>query len=242
MENTSGTSISADDTKKFTKSLSILVCPSDPPPSQGAGTVWLSYVVNRGRNATDDDPAVGVCFNQIPSTRTLSSARGTAAFPAKVGLDYISSHDGASTTLLLSESLLTLGSNVTTQPSSFPYLRLYDIVGDAWYYYRPYSEWMNATAWGGAVAGELTYGFEWSALDQPRSQNATPRVVDQICSRHPGIMISSFCDGHQYSIREGMDINTFKHIMTPYGVGYDNVADDAPENIPGYEVLDEGRL
>jgi len=89
------------------KLLKILMCPSDPPDTTGAGDTWLSYVCNTGR--TDASVAAeGVCLDQ-----------GTLPIPEskKVGLDYISSHDGAATTLLLAESRFDApprGGNATT--------------------------------------------------------------------------------------------------------------------------------
>lgn len=235
LEQANGDVITPAEAAAFTKSISILVCPSDPPPSQGAGTTWMSYVVNRGRNTIDDDPSIGVCPNHIPF-HTSNPASSTTVTPAKVGLDYISSHDGASTTLLLSESLLTDTTiTATAQPTNLPYMRLYD--NSTWYYYRPYSEWMNTTAWASKVDGELTYGFEWSALEQVRAGNATPRVNDQISCRHPGVIIASFCDGHQMTISESMDVTTFKHLMTPYGQSQSCIAYGGPT-----DILDEGNL
>ncbi len=43
----------------------LLMCPSDPPDVPSGP--WLSYVVNRGRNGLDNNPAVGVCFDQTPT-------------------------------------------------------------------------------------------------------------------------------------------------------------------------------
>jgi prepilin-type processing-associated H-X9-DG protein len=83
------------------KLLRILMCPSDPPDTTGAGDTWLSYVCNAGKNAgtASNKPAEGVCMDQVVKS-------STNPVPVLVSLDYISSHDGASTTLLLAESRL----------------------------------------------------------------------------------------------------------------------------------------
>jgi prepilin-type N-terminal cleavage/methylation domain-containing protein/prepilin-type processing-associated H-X9-DG protein len=83
------------------KLLKILMCPSDPPDTTGAGDTWLSYVCNAGRNAgtARNFAAEGVCMNQVVES-------STNPVPVLVSLDFISSHDGASTTLLLAESRL----------------------------------------------------------------------------------------------------------------------------------------
>jgi len=73
--------------------MSLLTCPSNPPdPLDGSP---LGYIPNRGRYGRDDSPAEGVCLNHAISS------------PTYVSLGYISSHDGSSATLLLSESLST---------------------------------------------------------------------------------------------------------------------------------------
>jgi prepilin-type processing-associated H-X9-DG protein len=201
------------------------MCPSDPPDSpNGAWPLnpsgaWLSYVVNRGYNGRNGDPAVGVCFDQ------------TAANSAQVSIDYITSHDGVATTLLLAESPLTpmgsMGAGATT--TTFPYtgfspaLHLLSAVAttdsSGYYFVRPYSAWWDSSgndpAWPESVTpasyGELTLGFEWSAL----GKCTLARVSNQIAARHAGIVNVSFCDGHTQSIRDDIDINVFKHICTP---------------------------
>jgi len=72
--------------------LKILMCPSDPPDTTSATDTWLSYVCNRGKSGSEN-AAEGVCMNQGPSVTN----------PVRVSADYISSHDGCSTTLLLAE-------------------------------------------------------------------------------------------------------------------------------------------
>ena len=93
-------------------SLNVLLCPSDPPETSGARIPNLSYVVNRGRNGWNFNPAVGVCFDQ-----TLPNS-------ARVSMDYLTSHDGSATTLLLAESLLTpityQGANAVVSSSNVP--------------------------------------------------------------------------------------------------------------------------
>jgi prepilin-type processing-associated H-X9-DG protein len=207
--------------------LSVLVCPSDPPDGPVTNTPWLSYVVNRGRNGWNDNPAVGVCFDQTFSPNGLQRAFVT--------LEYIESHDGAAETLLLAESLLTpISAMPTVQPATGPYLRLRGPSGsappdrdeaivpvDPVFYRRPKSMWMEADVPRGepnwlAPTGELSLGFEWSGL----GTRSDARLSDQIASRHPGVVMASFCDGHQTPLAVDMDVNVFKHLMTPYGAAY----------------------
>jgi prepilin-type N-terminal cleavage/methylation domain-containing protein len=261
----SGNSLNANDIKAVMKPMSILMCPTDAPDSRELP--WLSYVVNRGRNGIDNMPPVGVCFNQSTDYQLYyrNSSTSRAGFTAsQVGIDYITAHDGTSNTLLLAESPLTptsiSGTMLQQPPQRFPYLSLYernDPTGSAisdstgWFYYRPYSKWIDVTFSNGsatqstyATTTELSLGFEWSGLAVTRLNNGTPKITDQIASLHPGLVIVSFCDGHQDKLQESMDITTFKHIMTPYGLGYQNLgktyAPDAPEWIQ--EVLDESKI
>ncbi len=79
--------------------------------------------------------------------------------------------------------------------------------------------WPDTTGGGAVVPGEseLTLGFEWGGLSLPRSGANLAKVSDQINSRHGGIIIAAYCDGHTASLRGDMDVNVFRHLMTPYG-------------------------
>ncbi len=221
-------SVAATGAAPSATSLGILLCPSDQPDSSGPGTAWLAYVVNRGRNGWNNSPAVGVCFDQVVTVANPS--------PSKVSLDYISSHDGASTTLLVAESLQNSLGAVNSPPGTLPYLYLeYASTSSPYapdegtvYYQRPAPTWMNTD--------ELNVGFEWGSLSTASfGVRSDAKTSDQVGSRHGGMIITSFCDGHQYAMREDLDINVFKHLMTPYGAGY--TQGDTPTN-----VLDEGNL
>ncbi|NLF08376.1 MAG: DUF1559 domain-containing protein [Pirellulaceae bacterium] len=219
-------------------SLSILLCPSDPPEGPGP---HLSYVVNRGINGRDNSPALGVCFD-------LSRA-GTS----KVSVDFISARDGTSTTLLLTESLLTpSGIDLTAATTSLPHLQLLAADGATTYHYRPISTWFDTAfsllTWKRGdpklvdgteceSRGELSLGFEWGAI--MANETAGAASVGQVAnSRHGGIIIASFADGHQSQIREDMDPNTFKHLMTP-----DSAAAAAEFGVHGpVGILSEGSM
>jgi prepilin-type processing-associated H-X9-DG protein len=242
-----------------------LVCPSDLPDTLGMGSTTLGYVVNRGRNGWNSSPAVGVCFDQ-----TLKTTAGAPIPVAQVGLDYLTSHDGSTNTLLLAEALLTpSGINPTLAPMAPPALYLQTPSGEdtassgavaptsitpngTQYYYRPTDPDMGTTGassqnsctwwcfsnggqWENVSAAptiaertyaEMTLGFEWSSLGTGPTTNALragARVSDAINSRHAGTINAAFCDGHVAPLRGDMDIDVFKHLMTPYGVGYINL-------------------
>jgi len=53
-----------------------------------------------------------------------------------------------------------------------------------------------------------TVGFAWIA-------GTTGKVSTHLSSRHGGGGIVSFCDGHQYFLRDDIDYVTYQHLMTP---------------------------
>lgn len=215
------------------KSIGTLVCPSDPPPSTGVNETWLSYVCNRGVNGLDNR-AQGVCLNQ---TNFVGTTARTAANPiARVGIDYISSHDGATTTLLLAECLFE------QQPSDRPQFALPRTSTATGALNSP--KWTSTSVSGSAPSTayqrmEVDVGFEWGTYVTATD----PKVSDKLQSRHPGMIVVAFCDGHTQTIRQDIDINTFKHLMTPWGKGCP-AADAGPPLIPAPPsgILDEGSL
>jgi prepilin-type N-terminal cleavage/methylation domain-containing protein/prepilin-type processing-associated H-X9-DG protein len=236
----------------------ILICPSDPPGNTAIST-WCSYVVNRGKNSFNDNPALGVCFKCF-NTRTAGIAdmpKLGLTPPAKVKLDYISSHDGAANTLLLSESLMTPASSELADsmitPSTPPYLHIkQDPSTKGIFYYRPDPRWASLPSdftlasrktTGVDDTSELDLAFEWGTLgvggSSPDFIRAGAKVSDQIASRHGGVIVVSFCDGHQSTILENIDINVFRHLMTPFGSSYTTYKNKIPTNDGPTGVLDE---
>jgi prepilin-type N-terminal cleavage/methylation domain-containing protein len=159
----------------------LLICPSDPPDTTGPSTTPpLAYVVNCG---LPDSSGIE------PGTTKQSTAVfhniSTAVSPRiTMSLDYISQHDGSSTTLMLSENV------------------------DA-------GNWTDTT--------EAPIGFNWqnSGTEVRINQNvgvspaATTLVNARPSSYHVGGVIATFCDGHQYFLRENIDYAVYRHLMTP---------------------------
>jgi prepilin-type processing-associated H-X9-DG protein/prepilin-type N-terminal cleavage/methylation domain-containing protein len=230
------TQIQTDPNASAYKLLRIAVCPSDPTTSTGDHSTPSSYVCNRGVNSVDS-PALGVCLNQY------SSASGN-----RVSLDYISSHDGSATTLLMAESLLTETARTSANPpASKPYLYLpvrkaasdgTVSAGSTVYYDRPSSLW-TSSAYGGVDAdnlAELNLGFEWGTF------STDPSVGEKILSRHNGTVNVAFCDGHQTSLSDNVDVDVFRQLMTPYSKNAPTVLSNAGVTaVPGlnFSVLDE---
>ena len=64
---------------------------------------------------------------------------------------------------------------------------------------------------------ELNFGFEWGYFDT--TTGAVQKVTDKIVSRHSGSVNVAFCDGHQTTLSDSVDLEVFKHLMTPWGTG-----------------------
>ena len=213
-------------------SLKLLTCPTDPP-TQTIGDQSLAYVCNRGINGFDS-PCLGVCMNQ--ATPTVAS-NITGFTPVKVGIDYISSHDGSSMTFLLSELPLSSPAN----PNA-PHLVNSRVPASA---AVPTAKWIESAASllvtadsttntgvfgnpggtsnsnftnnpSGHPGGndlELEVGFEWGTF------SGTPTMGDKVLSAHSGGANMCFCDGHQSFVNSNLDLYTFKALMTPWGDG-----------------------
>jgi prepilin-type N-terminal cleavage/methylation domain-containing protein/prepilin-type processing-associated H-X9-DG protein len=206
------------------KYLPILNCPSDPPDSKSPGDTWCSYVCNRGLNGTAprslpaytanpaspdyttkvpiESGATTVCTDQY-THYALPPSKGS---PLRIGTQFISSHDGTSTTLLLAESLLTprsLWQTVTTQPGAGTYMYLYDYYSNdgtsnsasTGYvsYYRPSSMWTSGHY--PPIIGFFeqpidTYRWWTSAIQKPYTISST--VGPHPVGPHPAAPDSSF--------------------------------------------------
>jgi prepilin-type N-terminal cleavage/methylation domain-containing protein len=211
--------------------LPFLTCTSNPPEATYAaiggstpspGSTPLGYVVNCGirdgtrttntgtyfvnSNPTPSDPGVwdgpktGVFFNQ------------QSGMPRqKLTLDYISQKDGSQNTLLLSENIHAT-SYVPLDSSTSPPKRrviLEEDVGMIWDGRFPAY---------GAPADAAQCLNPGACLNDPWSI-VSDSVHARPASRHGGLIITSFCDGHQQQMRTDVDYQLFRHLMTPDGNG-----------------------
>ncbi|MDZ7619652.1 MAG: DUF1559 domain-containing protein, partial [Patescibacteria group bacterium] len=194
--------------------LRLLVCPSNPPLTSAANNPANAYVVNTGMIGQDvnnmtretttaganrlNDPRWGICHDAVASDVVVS-------------LDYISQHDGAATTLLLSEDLdaqrwiygISEGGNRT----------------DADYYSRTEND-------GFRRIGFVWEGESWKGITVPPNSGApaTPLPVPTrpgarkyMSSNHGGGSVAFFADGHFQFIRDTIDYTVYQAIMTPNG-------------------------
>ena len=201
-----------------------MVCPSDPASATQSGTPLLSYVCNRGINGLNNR-AYGVCLDQYSNTKNT------------VNVSYLTNHDGASTTLLLGESLLTeTPGSPTTATTTQPYLRLQLCTGSATdpnvtnatlglVNYERYTGYWTSSSWNGETGNythdgsststnyaEVDLAFEWGYFT-----NANSSVTEKLLSAHKGGSVVSFCDSHQQFLADTLSIRVFRQLMTPWG-------------------------
>lgn len=207
--------------------LKFLGCPSDTTDQQQAGIPATSYSVNCGLpdptgvvpNATippgiiPDAAWAGVFHDH--SSRVNSKSKQYVT----MSLDYLTQRDGSANTLMVSESLQA-------------------------------TDWMPASATGRYNPTEADAGFIWSndPTAPARDEGATsapsvpfainedlagtfyatnPLLYARPSSRHPGGVIVTFCDSHTQFLRENIDYNVYRHLMTPDGKagGFTSVLD-----------------
>lgn len=181
--------------------ISIFVCPTSPPDTQGQPT--LSYAANigsteyNGLGTTVSDP-----FTQYRGDGVMMDTVGSASFfisPARNNLDVISSGDGTSMTLLFSEKC---GPLYTPQGS-------YDAI----------PQLINSNT---QITKSMLTGVAYSAGTLP--SGPTPgfgvfatlldvKIINSLdadragylghpSSNHPGGCVATFCDGHTMFLKE----------------------------------------
>jgi len=188
-------------------SISIFLCPTSP--GDGASGSSIAYGANGGSgtekmvitvSSTTQAKGDGIFLDTVSSTE---SARTYPA--AKMSMDYISSGDGASTTVLLSERC---GAGVGIQPG-----------------WNGNSN-INVAA---SATGYRNYsGSNWGTLDSTTplifllpTSNTAQKVIGSASdpyrfpsSNHPGGVQAVFADGHTLFIRDSIDLQTYCHLLT----------------------------
>jgi prepilin-type processing-associated H-X9-DG protein len=241
--------------------IELLICPSDPPGIPGQP--WLSYVVNAGQGFSDttrvddDDPgpndslinreyiANGVFFDLAKKTEDVVSAGaldGREDDPElQMSLGYVSSNDGTSKTLMISENVHT-------------WYYAYDADGSTDIYETGFQDATEAGT--AATAMDISpirdtkhiFGFIWKnspeGIERINGDNYYDRIPDPEddipddmvkfagfadgsgnvpnlyesygypSSMHPGGVNVVFCDGHVVLLGETIDPTVYGQLMT----------------------------
>ncbi len=210
--------------------LKFLTCPSDPRRDNPA---MCAYAVNCGVPDPDSSAGIpgypgeglehGVFFDQaVPNTFN------PAATKKAMSLDYLSRHDGSTNTLLLSENVqATLWKPVDSggQPR-WPNERDLGIVWDV----TP----------GVCDPSVMRPAKINQCLSAPRDLYAPVVNTSRPSSRHPGMVVAFYCDGHGDYLRDDIDWLVYKHIMTPDGYLAGRAGGPTPDPELRNGIFDEG--
>ena len=253
---TNGTQLSATTQNPWAwTNMNILVCPSNPTSDTQGNP--LSFIVNTGSASTASDflPPVsspawvedvnsGVFFNQARSDWAMSvkvpnpnpsATTGFGTSGPKPTLDFISTNDGTTNTLMLSENLQA--SNWATDPitdvtaGTFqPFqseFQLRQQTGFVWFITTGALNNNEGTA---STTSYNTAMMKINALSKTGlilptplaySSTATPAqgglAAARPSSQHPGGVNTIFCDAHLRFISEDIPYNVYTQLMSPRG-------------------------
>jgi prepilin-type N-terminal cleavage/methylation domain-containing protein/prepilin-type processing-associated H-X9-DG protein len=168
--------------------LDTVICPANPPVSRLAPV--LSYVANTGVTGgeTHDKKWTGVFFDHtVPLADRVN-----------VGPSYISKYDGTTNTIMLSESIHqkywnNQGINLSEVGVGLMWDSAQDTSGDS----------ANYDTWEPPVS---------SAAGSPAE-----KVHMLPSSRHPGVFVMTFCDGHTKAVSENIRFRVYHYLMTSNG-------------------------
>jgi prepilin-type N-terminal cleavage/methylation domain-containing protein/prepilin-type processing-associated H-X9-DG protein len=207
--------------------IDMLVCPSNPSTSRELP--GLSYVANAGCYfGTSPLWATTPPFSKTDSSHPEKADDGIffnhakdKSGPIKVTMDFVTSSDGSSNTLMLTENVhadcWTLRDGSTTaadspmNPSDIP-----DHDGTPEFQYglvRQTFLWNARPQQSPPTNAGINEGLDlpFGHTDLPSPVSARPS------SRHPGGVNTLFCDTHSRFIAEGIDYDVYRQLMTPKG-------------------------
>ena len=192
------------------ETLDLFSCPSSSSDT-GSAVGLTTYRVNAGRKGS----VIAALYSSAVPEDAISNGvfdlqtKGlftTVAAP-KVSISYISGNDGTPNTLLLSErasynetDLVNRRGWATVGPFASLGSAYFDDVEDELGFYVPI---------GGSADPFIFINEEITTT--------TPVQKGVLFSGHPGVVVASFCDGHQTTLNKDIDRNVFMHLITPDG-------------------------
>lgn len=228
-----------------------LICPSNPPSIQNPPP--CAYIANCGQADVTSTAGIpsdprdnGVFFNRFADGNALTAPNHTSGAPiVTMTQDFISSNDGTSNTLALSEnsdqfndqgnagSYVTWTNGTPALPSNNA------ILGPAEYY--------NGFVWWPATKNTPAYQpsiYPYGMINYVTTAGTNPPTngyqYARPASRHPSGVNVLFCDGHSRFLSQELDYGIFCLIMTPNGQ-YCNQPGSAvlvaPSNTNNYQYL-----
>jgi len=166
-----------------------IICPADERVSRQQKQAWMSLVVNTGmpdaapnKTFPTDWPANGVFFDGLAKPHSLHKP---------MTLEYITSHDGRTHTLLLSENIDS-GQWTDTDEASLGFV------------------WVSGTEDGQPNPGKKL----WRLNKHHGKKDGTIRFASP-SSNHVGGVNAAFCDGKTQFINDDIDYIVYCQMMTP---------------------------
>jgi hypothetical protein len=205
----------------------------------------LNYVANCGSSdsaavATNTMGPNGIVFMGISSSTPYQTANEATA---GVFLDYYNVptmprmtasniKDGSGQTLMLSENLQTgtwMGgpAGATTgigTPNLWTGIVQYNLVGMFWTGNYPGSS-ANAS-------GSLGMGINAGRTDTTYAASLTDFSHARPCSNHPGVVVVTYCDGHQDELSEEVNYLVYAQLMAPDDLGSGLLPMTTPPSTP----------
>jgi len=210
--------------------IELLECPSDP--AEIPGNPWCSYVVNAGQMFNDSTRgqsntpagridqnveyvANGVFFDLSKNTAIIPSGATDGREgnpPLKCSIDYISSNDGTTNTMMMSENLHKFywtyeqPESRTKDPAFADAKRFFGFM------------WTNSGAESGCPQDALRINgdnnYDVAANFQPNNMAETSECLSYPASNHPSGVNVAFCDGRVEYINDNIGPETYGQLMT----------------------------
>lgn len=191
---------------KFKVQLSIAICPSNPPEDMNIGPTVMMYVANAG--LPDDylfDKETDTKVSEGPASAVFLDHAMPKPQRKSISLDYLSSHDGASNTLAFSENIHATAwvpanlVGIPRMPSEYDVCML----------------WTPKEKTVCGASQEIRVAGINRCLRDSQIPDAPYLYLSRPSSRHPGIVIVTYCDGHSTSQSDDIDWDVYKQLMEP---------------------------